>query len=82
MSNSTIKKSNQDKNLYFYTNLEKYMTEKELSIAKLSEQSEVAQSTIRSLIRGKLKRLDSISTGKLIRFFDCSLEDMFVTKWE
>ncbi len=75
-------KPDKDKDLYFYTNLEKYMEEKGLSIAELSEQSEVAQSTIRSLIRGKLKRLDSISAGKLIRFFNCSLEDLYVTKWE
>jgi len=82
MANSVITKSDNNKNLYFYTNVEKFMTEKGLSIAELSEQSEVAQSTIRSLIRGKLKRLDSISTGKLIRFFDCTLEDLYITRWE
>lgn len=82
MANSVITKSDNNKKLYFYTNVEKFMIEKGLSIAELSEQSEVAQSTIRSLIRGKLKRLDSISTGKLIRFFDCTLEDLYITRWE
>jgi len=82
VSNSVITKPDKDKDLYFYTNLEQYMKERELSIAELSDQSKVAQSTIRSLIRGKLKRLDSISAGKLIRFFGCTLEDLYVTRWE
>ena len=71
-----------EKELYFYTNLEALMTEKGLSIAELSEQTSVAQSTIRSLIRGRLKRLDSLSTGKLAKFFDCKLDDLYVMKWE
>ncbi len=71
-----------EKELYFYTNLEALMAQKGLSIAELSEQSGVAQSTIRSLIRGRLKRLDSLTTGKLSRFFECKLDDLFVMKWE
>ncbi|MDV2998252.1 MAG: hypothetical protein N4J56_007957 [Chroococcidiopsis sp. SAG 2025] len=71
-----------EKELYFYTNLEVLMAEKGLSIAELSERTSVAQSTIRSLIRGKLKRLDSISTGKLAQFFNCKLDDLYVMKWE
>jgi DNA-binding Xre family transcriptional regulator len=73
---------NKEKELYFYTNLEILMAQKSLSIAELSEQTGVAQSTIRSLTRGKLKRLDSISTGKLAQFFDCKLDDLYVMKWE
>lgn len=71
-----------EKELYFYTNLEVLMASKGLSIAELSEQTGVAQSTIRSLIRGKLKRLDSLSTGKLAQFFNCKLDDLYVMKWE
>ena len=75
-------KHQKDKELYFYTNLETLMAEKGLSIAELSEQTGVAQSTIRSLIRGRLKRLDSLSTGKLAQFFNCKLDDLYVMKWE
>ncbi len=71
-----------EKELYFYTNLEALMAEKGLSIAQLSDQTGVAQSTIRSLIRGRLKRLDSLSTGKLAQFFNCKLDDLYVMKWE
>ncbi len=71
-----------EKELYFYTNLEALMAEKGLSIAQLSDQTCVAQSTIRSLIRGRLKRLDSLSTGKLAQFFNCKLDDLYVMKWE
>jgi predicted transcriptional regulator len=71
-----------EKELYFYTNLEALMAEKGLSIAELSEQTGVAQSTIRSLIRGRLKRLDSLSTGKLAQFFGGKLDDLYVMKWE
>jgi len=42
-----------EKELYFYSNLEALMAEKGLSIAELSERTGVAQSTIRSLIRGR-----------------------------
>jgi transcriptional regulator with XRE-family HTH domain len=58
------------------------MAEKGLSIAELSGRTGVAQSTIRSLIRGRLKRLDSISTGKLAQFFQCKLDELYVMKWE
>ncbi len=68
--------------LYFYSNVEALMEEKDLSIPELSEQSGVAQSTIRSLIRGRLKRLDSVSTGKLAKFFECKLDDLYFMKWE
>ncbi len=71
-----------NKELYFYSHLEGLMAEKGLSISSLSEKSGVAQSTIRSLIRGRLKRLDSLSTGKLAQFFDCKLDDLYVMKWE
>ena len=77
-----IVNQNKDKELYFYTNLEILMSQKGLSIAALSEQTGVAQSTIRSLTKGKLKRLDSISTGKLAQFFNCKLDDLYVMKWE
>jgi DNA-binding Xre family transcriptional regulator len=66
-----------EKELYFYSNLEALMAEKGLSIAELSERTGVAQSTIRSLIRGRLKRLDSISTGKLTQFFQCKLDELY-----
>lgn len=71
-----------EKELYFYSNLEALMAEKGLSIAELSERTGVAQSTIRSLIRGRLKRLDSISTGKLTQFFQCKLDELYAMKWE
>ena len=71
-----------NKELYFYSHLEALMAEKGLSISSLSEKTGVAQSTIRSLIRGRLKRLDSLSTGKLAQFFDCKLDDLYVMKWE
>ncbi len=71
-----------EKDLYFYTNLEALMGQKGLSVAELSENTGVAQSTIRSLIRGRLKRLDSVSTGKLAQFFKCKLDDLYVMKWE
>jgi DNA-binding Xre family transcriptional regulator len=71
-----------ENNLYFYTNLEALMAKKGLSVAELSEKTGVAQSTIRSLIRGRLKRLDSLSTGKLAQFFNCKLDDLYVMKWE
>ena len=75
-------KQHQDKELYFYSNLAKLMADKDLNIPSLSEKTGVAQSTIRSLIRGRLKRLDSLSTGKLARFFNCKLDDLYVMKWE
>ena len=71
-----------DKELYFYSHLEALMAEKDLTISSLSEKTGVAQSTIRSLIRGRLKRLDSLSTGKLAQFFDCKLDDLYLMKWE
>ena len=71
-----------EEELYFYSNLEALMAEKGLSITELSEQTGVAQSTIRSLIRGRLKRLDSLSTGKLAQFFGCKLDELYVMKWE
>jgi len=71
-----------EKELYFYSNLEALMAEKGLSIAELSERTGLAQSTIRSLIRGRLKRLDSISTGKLAQFFQCKLDELYAMKWE
>ncbi len=71
-----------DKELYFYSHLETLMAEQDLSISSLSEKTGVAQSTIRSLIRGRLKRLDSLSTGKLAQFFDCKLDDLYIMKWE
>ena len=71
-----------ERDLYFYTNLEALMARKGLSVAELSEKTGVAQSTIRSLIRGRLKRLDSLSTGKLAQFFKCKLDDLYVMKWE
>lgn len=74
--------NHKQKELYFYSNVETLMSQKGLSIAQLSEQAGVAQSTIRSLIRGRLKRLDSVSTGKLSQFFDCQLDDLYVMKWE
>jgi lambda repressor-like predicted transcriptional regulator len=70
------------KELYFYSNLEALMEQKGLSVAELSEQAGVAQSTIRSLIRGRLKRLDSLSTGKLAQFFGCNLDALYLMKWE
>lgn len=75
-------KQHKDKQLYFYSNLAKLMANKSLNIASLSEKTGVAQSTIRSLIRGRLKRIDSLPTGKLVKFFDCQLEDLYVIKWE
>jgi len=71
-----------DKELYFYSHLEALMAEQDLTISSLSEKTGVAQSTIRSLIRGRLKRLDSLSTGKLAQFFDCKLDDLYLMKWE
>ncbi len=84
MTEAVISKAEyqKEKELYFYTNLEALMAEKGLSIAELSEQTGVAQSTIRSLIRGRLKRLDSLSTGKLAQFFKCKLDALYVMKWE
>ena len=67
-----------EEELYFYSNLEALMAEKGLSITELSERTGVAQSTIRSLIRGRLKRLDSLSTGKLAQFFGCKLDELYV----
>ena len=78
----TTANHHKDKELYFYSHLEALMAEKSLSISSLSEKTGVAQSTIRSLIRGRLKRLDSLSTGKLAQFFDCKLDDLYVMKWE
>ena len=78
----TTEDSRKEKELYFYSNVQTLMSQKGLNIAQLSEQAGVAQSTIRSLIRGRLKRLDSVSTGKLARFFDCQLDDLYVMKWE
>ena len=78
----TTEDSRKEKELYFYSNVQTLMIQKGLNIAQLSEQAGVAQSTIRSLIRGRLKRLDSVSTGKLARFFDCQLDDLYVMKWE
>lgn len=77
-----IAKQHQDKELYFYSNLAKLMANKGLDIASLSEKTGVSQSTIRSLIRGRLKRIDSLTTGKLVKFFDCQLNDLYVMKWE
>jgi DNA-binding Xre family transcriptional regulator len=84
MTTAVAQRNNQqkEKELYFYTNLEALMTLKGLSVAELSEQTGVAQSTIRSLNRGRLKRLDSLSTGKLAQFFGCKLDDLYVMKWE
>lgn len=75
-------KPQEQKELYFYTNLKALMEEYGLNVTELSKKTGVTQATIGSLIRGRLKRIDSVSTGKLAQFFNCTLDDFYVMKWE
>ncbi len=72
-----------NKTLVFTCHLEKLMADRGLTQMDLHRQSGVAVGTIRSLIKGAtIERIDRSSTEKLMKFFNCSFEDLYSVEWE